>query len=303
MDSVVGKTINYAFLVSEVRRSLPTLPEILDQLTSMLKDTQSPTFAVKEVMTSDQSISMKILRVANSVYYRGERGRVTDVGEAIGTLGYEKINWIVLTSTIFEMFSNIRGDKSLHPADLWKHSLGVAVASRTIAEISGKCECDQAYTCGLLHDIGKVARLKLDSEAFLNDSRDALEREISLHQAERANGSPLHDRLGQLVCRDWGLSVESQSVVRWHHVISPDHRTEISKKTTHDLIDVVILGNWLTHEMKFGLSGHQSHGSQPTELFERLGLDPNERKSLIKEIQSRHKAMRSFVGLLERKAA
>ncbi len=113
----------------------------------------------------------------------------------------------------------------------------------------------------------------------------------------------MHNYLGQLVCRDWGLSIETQAAVRWHHAINPKQRKDLHTKATQNLIDVVILGNWLTHEMKFGLSGHQSHGNLPKDLLERLGLDPNGHKELIKEVQGKHKAIRSFVGLLERQAA
>ena len=40
--------------------------------------------------------------------------------------------------------------------------MGVGWASRNIARILGKTWDEEAYSCGLLHDIGKVARYKLD---------------------------------------------------------------------------------------------------------------------------------------------
>ena len=66
-----------------------------------------------------------------------ERERVTDVGEAIGTLGFDKIHMVILTSSVFKAF-NLKDSKDLNydPADLWKHSLGTAVASSTIAELT-----------------------------------------------------------------------------------------------------------------------------------------------------------------------
>ena len=48
-------------------------------------------------MASDQTMTMKILRVANTSFYRGTRDRVTDANEAIGTLGFEKIRNVILT--------------------------------------------------------------------------------------------------------------------------------------------------------------------------------------------------------------
>ena len=45
---------------------------------------------------------MKILQVENNVYYRGARSRVTDVEEAISTLGFDKIHMVILTTAVFE---------------------------------------------------------------------------------------------------------------------------------------------------------------------------------------------------------
>lgn len=83
--------IDYNFLINQIQRNLPTLPTIVNELTNILQNPDSSTFAVEDVMTSDQSMTMKILRVANTSFYRGGRDeRVTDANEAIGSLGFEK---------------------------------------------------------------------------------------------------------------------------------------------------------------------------------------------------------------------
>ena len=71
--------------------------------------------------------------------YRGARAPVTDVEEAIGTLGFDKIHMVILTTAVFEAFSFPGKDLKFEPADLWQHSLGTAVASSTIAELTGLC--------------------------------------------------------------------------------------------------------------------------------------------------------------------
>ena len=69
--------VDYSFLKDQLKENLPTLPEIFDDLSGMLKDPNSSTHAILEVMRADQTLSMKVLRVANSVQYRGERERVS----------------------------------------------------------------------------------------------------------------------------------------------------------------------------------------------------------------------------------
>ena len=117
----MDEKVNYAFLKDQLKDNLPTLPAIFDDLSCMLKDPNSPTHSIQEIMKSDQTLSMKVLRVANSVQYRGERERVTDVGEAISTLGFDKIHMVILTSSVFKAFK-VENANNLNydPAELWQ---------------------------------------------------------------------------------------------------------------------------------------------------------------------------------------
>ena len=126
-------SVDYDHIINQIQRNLPTLPTIVNELTNILQNPDSSTFAVEEVMTSDQSMTMKILRVANTSFYRGSRDRVTDASEAIGTLGFEKIRNVILTTSVFKMFSEDNAEKKFSLEGLWKHSLGVAAACRTLA--------------------------------------------------------------------------------------------------------------------------------------------------------------------------
>jgi HD-like signal output (HDOD) protein len=67
-------SINYEYLVNQIQRNLPTLPTIVNELTNVLQNPDASTFAVEDVMTADQSMTMKILRVANTSFYRQRDG-------------------------------------------------------------------------------------------------------------------------------------------------------------------------------------------------------------------------------------
>ncbi|MEC8014154.1 MAG: HDOD domain-containing protein [Verrucomicrobiota bacterium] len=296
-----GTNVDYHLLRDKLKSNLPTLPAVFDDLSSMLKDPNSPTHSIQEIMRSDPTISMKVLRIANSVQYRGERERVTDVGEAIGTLGFDKIHMVILTSSVFKAF-NLKDSKDLNydPADLWKHSLGTAVASSTIAELTNLVPRQRAYSCGLVHDVGKVARLQVHPEEFCRDVGDALYDETSLIEVEKKNNSPSHDILGQIVCKEWGLNRDVESVIRWHHVYDLEERDSVSDVEINNLIDVVIVGNWLSHTMKFGFSGHRSGKSLPIEVLERLSLEEDQLDFFKEETRESFKDFKNFLKLVER---
>jgi putative nucleotidyltransferase with HDIG domain len=300
MNSELHSRIDYQNLLVQVGQDLPTIPTVLEELSAMLKDGNSSTQSVREMMVSDPSMTMKILRVANNVHYRGARSRVTDVEEAIGTLGFDKIHMVILTTAVFEAFSFSGKDLKFEPSDLWQHSLGTAVASSAIAEITGLSDPQRAYTSGLIHDIGKVARLRLDPDSFCQDVGDALYDEIPLHQVEEKKGSPLHHRLGHLVCHKWGLNQDVESVVHWHHEPDVEKRDGIASNDLHQLIDVVSLGNWTAHAMHFGFSGHRSHGKAPEALVGRMGLKEDDLSEIKTRTREAFKEFRAFLAVLKR---
>jgi HD-like signal output (HDOD) protein len=283
-------SVNYDYLINQIQRNHPTLPTIVNELTNVLQNPDPSTFAVEEVMTSDHPTTMKILRAVNTSFYRGGRDRVTDASEAVSTPGFEKIRNVILTTSLFKMFSGPSAEEKFSLTGLWRHSLGVASASRFIACYLGKSWHESAYTSGLVHDIGKVARYKLDEEDnakhFINDSQLALDKKINFFKAELINRSPRHDYLGYLICKNWGLSSYVEGVVRWHHEPNPDLRKGVRYEEANELIDVVIFANWAVNHLKFGFSGHETPDTPSDALLRRLNLDASQVDQIQADIEN-----------------
>lgn len=295
--------INYEYLIRQIQRNLPTLPIIVNELTNILEDPDTSTQAVEEVMVSDQAICTRILRIANTSMYRGSKQKVTCANEAIGTIGFDKIKDVILTTTVFKAFAP--KDKAVQKFSLeglWKHSLGVAAASRSIAKYLGNSLHETAYTCGLVHDIGKVARFKLDEDdndnKFLVDSQTALDKRINFFQAELMNQTPRHDYLGYLICRHWGLSTAVEGVVRWHHEHNPALRNHVQVGSDEsDLIDLVIVANWVVNKLQFGFSGHENPEVPSDALLARLNIFQLD--NLIEDVQQELVVTGEFCSILE----
>ena len=304
MDANTG-VIDYDSLIRQIQRNLPTLPIIVNELTNILENPDTSTQAVQEVMVSDQAIATRILRIANTSFYRGSREKVTDANEAIGTLGFDKIKDVILTTAVFKIFSpKESAEQKFSLEGMWKHSMGVGAASRSIAKYLGKSWHETAYTCGLVHDIGKIARFKLDEDnndnQFLSDSQVALDKNINFFQAELINQSPRHDYLGYLICRHWGLSGAVEGVVRWHHEPNPENRQMVvAGSVTGDLIDLVIVANWIVNDLKFGFSGHENPDAPSDALLARLQIYHIDK--VREDVENELKLTEDFCGILENK--
>jgi putative nucleotidyltransferase with HDIG domain len=302
MDSNTG-VIDYDSLIRQIQRNLPTLPIIVNELTNILEDADTSTQAVQEVMVSDQAICTRILRIANTSFYRVGREKVTCANEAIGTLGFDKIKDVIMTTAVFKAFAGKQSaEQKFSLEGMWKHSMGVAAASRSIAKYLGKSWHETAYTCGLVHDIGKIARFKLDEDnndnQFLSDSQAALDKNINFFQAELINQSPRHDYLGYLICRHWGLSGAVEGVVRWHHEPNPENRQRVvAGSDTGDLIDLVLVANWIVNDLKFGFSGHECPDTPSDALLDRLQIYHIDK--VREDVENELKLTEDFCGILD----
>ena len=293
--------INYDFLIKQIQRDLPTLPTIVNELTTILENPNSSTMIVEDIVTADQCMASKILRVANTSLFRAGGDRVSDVNQAIGNVGFDKVKDVVLNNSVFKLFKNDKKDK-FNLEGLWQHSLGVASIAREIANFLGKSWHETAYTCGLVHDIGKVARYKLDeldnTEYFLKDSRLAVKKSISFSNAELVNQSARHDYLGYLLCKNWGLSAWVESVVMWHHEPDVQRRRGVPSAEANALVDVVILANWLAHHFNFGFSGHESADFPGDSLLERLQISQPNLEVLMRQTAYTLQETKEFCELL-----
>ncbi|OUU42831.1 MAG: hypothetical protein CBC16_03410 [Verrucomicrobia bacterium TMED56] len=294
--------INYDFLIHQIRRDLPTLPTIVNELTNILEDQNAATTMVEDIVTADQAMSAKILRVANTTFFRGAGDRVKDVNQAIGNVGFDKVKDVVLNNSVFKLFKD-KDEEQFSLTGLWKHSLGVGSISREIAKFLGKPWHETAYTCGLVHDIGKVARYKLDeldnTEFFLKDSKLAVKKSISFFNAELVNQSARHDYLGYLLCKNWGLSSWVESVVMWHHEHNLEKRQGVPSAECHSLVDIVIVANWLAHHNKFGFSGHETVDVPSEALLSRLNINQNHLNLLQEQVSSTLEETKEFCDLLD----
>ena len=99
-----------------------------------------------------------------------------------------------------------------------------------------------AYTCGLVHDIGKVRDTNWTRSTIRNFFQGLTSRVeiISFFNIELVNQSARHDYLGYLLCKNWGLSAWVESVVMWHHEPDVQRRRGVPSAEANALVDIVI---------------------------------------------------------------
>ena len=263
----------YDSIVNSLKGQLPSLPLVMDELMTIISDPNAALYAIKDIVKLDPSIFSQILKVVNTVQYRGdEEPRISNLDDAMQRLGLEKVKRIALNTSVLTLFKGIRFPSKFSPESLWTHSVGVAIASANLVDFLNFPLADQVYSCGLIHDIGKLAKLKYDQKNFCEELIKAEESNLNNHQSEIIENGIRHDLLGGQVSKEWGISPLVEAVAKWHHVEDRSKRLDVEDVETHKIIDVVQFSNEMIKEIEFGFSGHNIKVSPSQSIMRRLKM-------------------------------
>lgn len=274
---------------------LPTLPSIVYELSRVINDPMSSTSDVEKIMANDQSLTTKVLRLANSAYY-AIPGGVSNLQRAIAYIGYDTIHQLVLSASIIQALES-KGSAFFDLNQFWKHSIGVAMASETTAHFVRYKTPADLFTCGLVHDMGKVAMYIISPETIAGIIGRARSSTISFSESEELEEAPRHTQIGhQLACK-WRLPASIQAVAGQHHQKDRDLRGGLSSEMNL-VVDIVYLANLLIHALRFGNSGHDKINGVPKELLERMHLGPDDLKGLIAKIKESIASAENFLKII-----
>ncbi|MBI5097899.1 MAG: HDOD domain-containing protein [Nitrospirae bacterium] len=251
-------------------RSLPTLPGIITKLSSLADDGKVSVDEMARVVTSDQVLSAKVLKLVNSPFY-GFSGRISTVSKALILLGVNVVKSLAISSSIFDiMEKNIVG--------LWEHSLGAAVAANIIARELNLPEREEISTAALLHDIGKVIiKLKLeeDYDHLVNVIK---EKELPMIDCERELFNIDHAEIGEWLGKSWLLPEKLIEPIACHHHVEKSNAQRAKTAVVH-IADV------LTKASGFGFSGDDFVPHIQKVAWEKLGLTHLMLKEIVEELE------------------
>lgn len=132
---------------------LPPIPSVAVSLLGLLAKDDVALNHVAATISADATIAAEVLRAANTAYY-GVRGEVTSLQHATTLLGVGRIRALAATIGLRRYLGQALRLPSVKRC--WRHNLACAATSEQIALRLGGNAAD-AYSAGLLHDIGRLA--------------------------------------------------------------------------------------------------------------------------------------------------
>jgi HD-like signal output (HDOD) protein len=197
--------------------TLPSLPALYHELVQELQSEDVSIKKLGDIISKDMSMAAKILQLVNSAFF-GLRRQILDVGDAVVYLGLETIHTLALSVHAFSRFGSIKVP-GLSLEKIWSHSLATGVLAKKIAqtEMLGKEVINDAFTAGLLHDLGRVILAfnlpREYGEAMAHSHQD----EILLCEAEQRLFETTHAEVGAYLLELWGLPDSILESIALHH--------------------------------------------------------------------------------------
>ncbi len=199
--------------------NIPTLPRVLARVGMLLDDPECGTREIGELVAQDAPLAARVLRIANSAFY-GLRERCLSTEQACSVLGMRVLRNVVLQAAVIQQFDHLRKYTEFRIDDLWTHSVLVAQVCAKLAEHSQRAldlQPEEFYTCGLLHDIGKVVMLDCLRDEYLDCHRLSGVLGDRMHHAEKKRFGFHHCDVGAMVAARWGLPPAAISAIQYHH--------------------------------------------------------------------------------------
>jgi putative nucleotidyltransferase with HDIG domain len=250
---------------------LPALPRAAAEALALLRDENSGADDCARVIGTDQALTARVLRLANSAFY-GVPGRVGSVNRAVQMLGKRTLRGALTTVVLSGQFSAIQCEGFCFDG-FWRHTIGTAIGAEAIART---CALDDetAFTAGVLHDIGRLAlaaHFPRETAAMLELART---RDLPWLEAERLALGTDHAAVGAAIASHWRFPAAVQAAIAAHHVPQGSGRTA-------GMADVIHVADAIVHALDLAGEPGEAVPEIDAQAWQRVGLSAEQALELF----------------------
>jgi len=229
---------------------LPASSEVILELLRVIDADEISATALAEIISRDQAIVVRLLRIANSSFY-ALPGQVESITDAVAILGWRQVRTLAAGVAIFRSFSDVK-TPGFDFNQFWRHSVAVAVAARELA-LRMKLAEGGAFVAGLIHDIGRI----VVAHSFPHYSQ-AVVRYQEIHacpftEAEHAVLGIDHARIGGTLAERWHFPPAICNAIATHHATNDAPAPQL---------DPLALAVWMANALAHCRSDHEQPETQ-----------------------------------------
>lgn len=249
--------------------SLPALPIVLQEATALMNNNRASVVKVAEVLSKDQSLSAKVLKIINSPVY-GFAGRISTIQNAVALLGFSVIYNIIISSVVSEtMLKTVRS--------MWEHSYACSLACGKIAKYLNLENVSEYVVSGLLHDFGKAIVINNFPEAYKAIAAKVNADDIPYIDAEKHVLGFTHLHVNGWIATHWNLPPSLKNAMAYHH-------TPMAARSHVPVVCVVHLADFFVRLFECGYGGDHNVSKLDFTIMRQINLGKDDLMCLIDDL-------------------
>jgi HD-like signal output (HDOD) protein len=234
------------------------------------------------IIESDATLTIRVLRSINSAAY-GLPRKIANIHEAVALLGFRQLGELCADLPVLTQSQITETRHGFNRVELWKHSLGTAVASKLINEqITGRSD-PTVYIAGLLSNIGRTILDTYFPEEFQRALKLSFEEELSLRHAERRVFGVPSETVGYWAASTWELAECLTETLNENYGL-----------TYSGIAWIVDLAAILTESLGMGSSGNRFFSPLKPGLLSRNFITKNTLESMIEMLDDSFNDLRAI---------
>ena len=225
---------------------LPPFPATHAQILEMANSDRASSDDIAEQLQMDPSLLATVFKIVNSSAY-GFQKKVDSLKLAVTLLGLEEIANLVMTAQVFKNLGTYDDGSGLDRTAFWKHSVGTAFITRTIAK-KLQTEIESAFLAGMLHDLGKVVLDRCFGQYYQAVFNLIQQEKTWIYHAEKQILGLCHTDVGAQLATEWKFSEKYLYSIKNHH--DPSLATRYKR-----LVSLVHIADIICRRLNFGSGG------------------------------------------------
>ena len=221
---------------------LPSLPHVLLQLLDICHAESLSFSELTSILRQDPALFARIYSVCDYDHCQTETTAETaesSIERALEQLGINTIKSIAVTAAVQQFFSRTSLERTDFLKQHWYHSLYCAEVAESLARLSSYSDPEEAYTAGLMHDIGQLILEQAFPEKYTLAFAQLSEDDF-FHDLEHDEFDTTHQEVGAELLKNHGASSFVCDAVHYHH-----EAVDLILDT-HPLVKIINLANTLT---------------------------------------------------------
>ncbi len=240
MDNPVFETIKNI-------EDLPTLPAVAIEVIGLSRMPDVSIKDVSECIYKDPPLAAKVLKMANSSFYRRGSGEVDTLHRAILLMGLNEIINITTSVSVLSILPPKGSEGESVRESFWNHCIATGLIAKRIDRELGMRSMGREFVGGLLHDIGKIILDEYFHDEFMEARAYSIDVDCPMFAAEMEVLGTTHMEVGHFLAQKWNLPGYIADINRYHH-----HPSDAQYK---DITSLITISDLLAKAKEFSCGG------------------------------------------------